>query len=79
MESDKLRPVVGKKQILRFTKENELKYIQIATDAEEDYKKSIAEVAVLHNVKVVISGTMQEIAAQHGINVPCGAVGFFKN
>lgn len=74
-----MRPVVGKKQILRFTKENELKMIQIATDAEQDYVKSITTVAKLHNVKVVISKTMQEIAAEYGIDVPCGAVGFFKN
>lgn len=78
MENDN-NPVVGKKQILRFAKENELKYIQIASDAESDYIASIVSVARQHNVRTEISGTMQQIAETYGIDVPCGAVGFLKN
>lgn len=78
MEYDN-RPVVGKKQILRLTKENELKFIQIATDAESDYVSSIVSVAKQHNVRTEVSGTMQQIADAFGIDVPCGAVGFLKD
>ncbi len=79
MDSDNLRIVVGKKQILRLTKENELIKIQVATDADSEYVESILSVAKPHNVKVVFQNTMQEIARQHGIEVPCGAVGFLKD
>lgn len=73
-----MRIVVGKKQILRLTKENELQRIQIATDVDKDYALSIAAMAKIHNVRVDFFGTMEEIAAQYGIDVPSGAVGFLK-
>lgn len=56
-----------------------MKLIQIASDAEDSYVKSIVTEAKRHNVSVVFSDTMQELAAKHGIDVPCGAVGFFKD
>ena len=79
MDSENLRFVVGKKQILRLAKENELTSIQIATDADDSYVAEIMSVAKPHNVKVVFQNTMQEIANNCGIEVPCGAIGFLKN
>lgn len=78
MDSENLRFVAGKKQILRLAKENELREIQIATDADANYVEEILSVAKPHNVSVVFRGTMQEIAKSCGIEVPCGAVGFLK-
>ncbi len=79
MDSENLRFVAGKKQILRLLKENELKSVRIATDADAEYVQSIVAVARAHNVSVVYSSTMQEIAVEHGIEVPCGAVGYLKD
>lgn len=78
MDSENLRFVVGKKQILRLAKANDLAQIQIATDADAKYVEEILSVAKPHNVKVVFQNTMQEIARSHGIDVPCGAVGVLK-
>ena len=79
MDSENLRFVAGKKQILRLAKENSLVSIQIATDADANYVQEILSVAKPHNIKVVFQGTMHEIAKSCGIEVPCGAVGFLKN
>lgn len=79
MEYENHRPVVGKKQILRLAKENELKYIQIAADVEDSYAQDITAVANRHNVRVEFLGTRQQIAETYGIEVPCGAVGFLKD
>lgn len=78
MDNNTERTVVGKKQILRFTKANELKRIRIATDADADYVRAIVSVAKAHNVPVETEGTMEQIAHRYGIDVPCGAVGFLK-
>ena len=79
MDSENLRFVAGKKQILRLAKENELAKIQIATDADHGYVQEILSVAKPHNVPVVFGGTRQELAKSCGIEVPCGAVGFLKD
>ena len=78
MDNNTERTVVGKKQILRFTKANELKRIRIATDADVDYVRAIVSVAKAHNVPVETEDTMEQIAHRYGIYVPCGAVGFLK-
>ncbi|MCM1290235.1 MAG: ribosomal L7Ae/L30e/S12e/Gadd45 family protein [Corallococcus sp.] len=79
MDYKKDKVVVGKKQILRCLAENDVKTICIATDADRDYTKSIEQVAKLHNVKVERKGTMEQIAAQFGIDVPSGAVAELKD
>jgi ribosomal protein L7Ae-like RNA K-turn-binding protein len=79
MDKENCQIVVGKKQILRLTKENELKKIQIASDADADYVQSIMTLARAHNVSVEISGTKEEISRQYGIDVPSGGVGFLKD
>lgn len=79
MDNNDKKVIVGKKQILRLLKENHIKSIRIATDAQDEYVRSIREEAVRHNVKVVAEGSMEEIARCYGIDVPSGAVGFLKD
>ncbi len=79
MDYDKNKVVVGKKQLLRCLSENNLKSIRIATDADKDYVLSIERNARLHNVKVERVGTMEQIAAEFGIDVPSGAVATLKD
>lgn len=79
MEYDKSKVVVGKKQILRSLTENNVKFIRIATDTDKDYAQTIANMARLHNVTVEYRGTMDEIAAEFGIDVPSGAVAQLKD
>jgi len=79
MQSYKNKVVVGKKQILRCLAENNLKSIRVATDADKEYVLSIERCARLHNVKVERAGTMEQIAAEFGIDVPSGAVATLKD
>ena len=71
--------VVGKKQILRALSENNVVSITVATDADGEYAEAIQHVAKLHNVKVERKGTMEQIAAEYGIDVPSGAVAQLKD
>lgn len=79
MDNNDKKVIVGKEQILRLLKENHIKSIRIATDAQDEYVRSIREEALRHNVKVVAEGSMEEIARCYGIDVPSGAVGFLKD
>lgn len=79
MDNNDKKVIVGKKQILRLLKENHIKSIRIATDAQDEYVRSIREEALRHNVKVMAEGSMEEIARCYGIDVPSGAVGFLKD
>ena len=79
MDNNDKKVIVGKKQILRLLKENHIKSIRIATDAQDEYVRSIREEALRHNVNVVAEGSMEEIARCYGIDVPSGAVGFLKD
>lgn len=79
MDNNDKKVIVGKKQILRLLKENHIKSIRIATDAQDEYVRTIREEALRHNVKVVAEGSMEEIARCYGIDVPSGAVGFLKD
>ena len=79
MDYDKNKVVVGKKQILRCLAENNLKNIRIATDADKEYVQTIVHYAKLHNVSVERYGTMEQIAAEFGIDVPSGAVADLKD
>ena len=79
MEYEKNKVVVGKKQILRSLTENNVKIVRIATDADKEYAQTIAQVAKIHNVTVEYRGTMNEIAAEYGIDVPSGAVAHLKD
>lgn len=78
MDNQNCGIVIGKKQILRLARENKLKYIQLAVDADADYVATIVAVARTHNVRVIGQGTKEEIAQKYGIDVPCGGVGFLK-
>ena len=79
MEYNKNKVVVGKKQILRSLQENNVKRVQIATDTDREYAENIVHAARLHNVTVERRSTMNEIAAQYGIDVPSGAVAELKD
>lgn len=70
--------VIGKRQILREIKKNNIAEIQIATDAETKYIEELIDVAKQNNVPYVICSTMNEISARHGIDVPSGAIGVLR-
>ena len=63
---------------MRELKKNNVAEITIATDAETQYIASLIEVAKEHGVSYRLSGTMSEISAEYGIQVPSGAVGVLK-
>lgn len=70
--------VIGKRQILREIKKNNIVEIIIATDAETQYISSLIEVAKQNGITYRLSSTMNEISANFGIDVPSGAVGVLK-
>ena len=78
MASSMHNVVIGKRQILRELKKNNVAEITIATDAETQYIASLIEVAKSHGVPYKIAGTMSDISADYGIQVPSGAVGVLK-
>lgn len=78
MDNQNCGIVIGKKQILRLARENKLKCIQLAVDADAEYISAIVAVARTHNIRVIGQGTKEELARKYGIDVPCGGVGFLK-
>ena len=78
MASSMHNVVIGKRQILRELKKNNVAEITIATDAETQYISSLIDVAKEHGVPYKLNGTMNDISAEYGIQVPSGAVGVLK-
>lgn len=78
MANDKLQVVIGKRQILREMKNNNVAEIRIAADAEQQYIYSLIDAATESKVKYSISGTMSGYASEYGIDVPTGAIGILK-
>ena len=78
MANDTQNVVIGKRQILRELKGGNLAEIRIASDAETAYITQLIEAAKSGNVAYRICSTMHQIAADYGIEVPCGAVGVLK-
>ena len=70
--------VIGRRQILRELKKNNVAEIVIATDAETEYIASLIDVAKQAGVAYKLHGTMSEISARYSIEVPSGAVGVLK-
>ena len=70
--------VIGKRQILRELKNSNIAEIFIAADAETKYITELIEVAKSNGVAYHIGSTMSQIALEHGIEVPSGAVGVLK-
>ena len=70
--------VIGRRQILRELKKNNIAEIVIATDAEASYIAGLIEVAKQAGVAYKLHGTMNEISARYGIEVPSGAIGVLK-
>ena len=71
--------VIGRRQILRELKKNNVAEIVIATDAEASYIASLIEVAKQAGVPYKLHGTMSEISSKYQIDVPSGAVGILKS
>ena len=78
MAQDRLNVVIGKRQILREVKKDNIVEIRIAADAEQEYIHSLIELAKQYDVKYLICGSMNEFSAKYGIDVPTGAIGLLK-
>lgn len=78
MADSKLNVVIGKRQILRETKKNNIVEIRIAADAEQEYIHSLIELAKQYDIKYLICGSMAEFSEKYGIDVPTGAIGILK-
>ena len=78
MASSMHNVVIGRRQILRELKKDNIAEITIAADAETQYIKSLIKVAKQHGVPYKLRGTMGEISSEYGIEVPSGAVGVLK-
>lgn len=78
MASNKSNVVIGKRQILREAKKDNIAEIVIAADAEQEYIHSLIEIAKRHEVRYRICGSMEAFSAQYGIDVPTGAIGVLK-
>lgn len=78
METQNHPVVIGKKQILKELKSGNVQEIIIAVDAEAEYVNLLVSAAREHSVNYLMRGTMAEIAASYGIDVPSGAVGVLK-
>ena len=78
MTSSMSNVVIGRRQILRELKKNNVAEIIIATDAEASYIASLIDVAKQAGVAYKLHGTMSEISARYDIDVPSGAVGILK-
>ena len=70
--------VIGRRQILRELKKNNVCEIIIAVDAEASYIAGLIEVAKQNGVAYKLHGTMNEISAEYHIDVPSGAIGVLK-
>jgi len=79
MANDKINAVIGKRQILREIKKNNIAEIRIAADAEQDYIHSMIELAKQYGVKYLICGSRDAFSAEFGIEVPTGAIGLLKH
>lgn len=78
MANNKLNVVIGKRQILREAKKDNIAEIRIAANAEQDYIHSLIEIAKQYDVKYLICGSMEDFSAHYGIDVPTGAIGLLK-
>lgn len=79
MANDMQSVVIGKRQILRELKKSNITEILIASDAETVYITELIDVAKSHGVPYRIGSTMLAIAREHGVEVPCGAVGVLRS
>ena len=78
MANSNIGVVIGRRQILRELKKNNVAEVIIATDAEASYIASLIEVAKQADVPYKLHGTMSEISQNYRIDVPSGAVGVLK-
>ncbi len=78
MANSKSNVVIGKRQILREAKKDNIVEIMIASDAEQEYIQSLIEIAKQYGIKYRICGGMAEFSAKYSIDVPSGAIGLLK-
>ena len=78
MSNKNEKVVIGKRQICRGIKDGIIQEIVIASDAEQEYIKSLIVVAKQNKIKYSIKGTMQDISSTFGIDVPSGSLGILK-
>lgn len=78
MSNKNEKVVIGKRQICRGIKDGIVQEIVIASDAEQEYIKSLIVVAKQNKIKYSIKGTMQDISSTFGIDVPSGSLGILK-
>lgn len=78
MAHNKLNVVIGKRQILREIKKNNIAEIKIAADAEQEYIRFMIDLALDYDVSYHICGSREAFSAEYGIDVPTGAVGLLK-
>ncbi len=78
MANSKLNVVIGKRQILREAKKNNVVEIKIAANAEQDYIHSLIDIAKQYEIKYSICGSMAEFSEMFCIDVPTGAIGMLK-
>ncbi len=70
--------VIGTKQTLRSLKNNEVKAVYIARDAEERIVSDIQKAAKDSNVQIVFVPTMKELGKAFGIEVGAATAALLK-
>ena len=70
--------VIGMKQTLRALKNNEVKAVYIARDAEERVVQDIKETAKEKNVQIVFVPSMEELGKSFGIEIGAATAGLLK-
>lgn len=70
--------VIGMKQTLRALKNNEVKAVYIARDAEERVVQDIKETAKEKNVQIVFVPSMEELGKAFGIEIGAATAGLLK-
>ena len=72
------KKVVGTKQAVRCIKNNEVKLMYIAKDAEKHITKSLVELCKEHKIDIVYVDTMKELGEACGIDVSAATVAILK-
>ena len=78
MANDSLKVVIGKRQIVRELKNDNIAEIKIAANAEQAYIHSLIEIAKQNEVKYSICGSMEEFASHFWYRRSVGAIGILK-
>ncbi|MZQ74879.1 MAG: 50S ribosomal protein L7ae-like protein [Peptoclostridium sp.] len=77
-EIKNLDKVIGTKQTIRALKEDKVKLVLIAKDADEHIIKNTQEIAAQKNVEINYVESMQQLGIACGIQVGAATVGILK-